>query len=78
MLAAILTFAVLLPWMLINIWAQNSEEPLRGILNYVSFDTQLSNLMRGVLDVKSLVFFASIIAMSLLLTHRSVESQRWS
>lgn len=78
MLAAILTFAVLLPWMLISYWAANSDEPLRSILNYLSFSEQLANMMRGVLDLKALVFFASIVAMSILLTHRSVESQRWS
>ena len=78
MLAAILTFAVLLPWMLINSWAQQSEEPLRSVLNYISFDTQLSNMMKGVLDLKSIVFFLSIIVLSIMLTHRSVESQRWT
>jgi ABC-2 type transport system permease protein len=78
MLAALLTFAVLLPWMLLRGLAQSAEEPLRSILGYLSFDAQLQNLMRGVLDVKSLVFFLSVIAFSLLLTHRSVEAQRWA
>jgi ABC-2 type transport system permease protein len=78
MLAALLTFAVLLPWMLLRGLAQTTEEPLRSILSYLSFDAQLQNLMRGVLDVKSIVFFLSVIAFSLLLTHRSVEAQRWA
>lgn len=78
MLAAILTFALLLPWMLIKGIAQGAEEPLRSIINYVSFDAQLTNMMKGVLDVKALVFFASIIVLSIVLTHRSVEAQRWT
>jgi len=78
MLAAILTFAILLPWMLIKGVAQGAEEPLRSVLGYISFDTQLSNLMKGVFDVKAVVFFLSIITLSLVLTHRSVESQRWT
>jgi ABC-2 type transport system permease protein len=78
MLAALLTFAVLLPWMLLRGLAQTAEEPLRSILSYLSFDAQLQNLMRGVLDLKAIVFFLSVIVFSLLLTHRSVEAQRWA
>ncbi|MCP3103866.1 ABC transporter permease [Myxococcus sp. K15C18031901] len=76
MLAALLTFAVLLPWMLLTSVAQASEEPVRSVLTYLSFDSQLQHLLKGVLDVQSFVFFASVIAFSLLLTHRAVEVQR--
>ena len=58
--------------------SEESEEPLRSVLNYISFDTQLANMMKGVLDSKSLVFFLSIIVLSLMVTHRSVEAQRWT
>ena len=78
MLAAFLTFSVLLPWMLLSGVASASEEPLRSLLGYLSFDSQLQTLLRGVLDVQSLVFFASVIIFSLLLTHRTVEAQRWA
>ena len=46
--------------------------------SYLSFDSQLQNLLKGVLDLKALVFFASVIVFSLLLTHRAVEAQRWT
>lgn len=78
MLAAFLTFAVLLPWMLLSSVASSSEEPLRSVLGYLSFDTQLQTLLKGMVDVQSLVFFASVIIFSLLLTHRTVEAQRWA
>ncbi|QSQ24744.1 ABC transporter permease subunit [Pyxidicoccus parkwayensis] len=78
MLAALLTFVVLLPWMLLSGVAQATEEPLRSVLSYLSFDTQLQNMLKGVMDVQSLVFFASVIVFSLLLTHRTVEAQRWA
>jgi ABC-2 type transport system permease protein len=78
MVAALLTFVVLLPWMLLRGLAQNAEEPLRSLLGYLSFDTQLQNLLQGVLDLKALVFFLSVILFSLLLTHRTVEAQRWA
>ena len=34
--------------------------------------------IKGVLDLKALVFFLSVILFSLLLTHRAVEAQRWA
>jgi ABC-2 type transport system permease protein len=78
MVAALLTFAVLLPWMLLRGLAAGVEEPMRSLINYLAFDSQLSNLLKGVLDLKALVFFLSVILFSLLLTHRTVEAQRWA
>ncbi|RJS19319.1 ABC transporter permease [Corallococcus sp. H22C18031201] len=77
MVAAFLTFAVLLPWMLLRGLTRTFEEPLRSVVSYLSFDTQLEGLLQGVVDVRALVFFASVIVFSLLLTHRAVEAQRW-
>jgi len=78
MVAALLTFAVLLPWMLLRGLAQAAEEPVRSFINYLSFDAQLAGMLRGVLDMKALVFFVSVIFFSLLLSHRTVEAQRWA
>jgi ABC-2 type transport system permease protein len=78
MVAALLTFVVLLPWMLLQGLAQGAQEPLRSFITYLSFDAQLTNLLKGVLDLKALVFFFSVILFSLLLTHRTVEAQRWA
>jgi ABC-2 type transport system permease protein len=78
MLAACLTFAVLLPWMLLRNLAQSAEEPLRSVVSYLSFDSQLQNMMKGVLDLKTLVFFGSVILFCVVLTHRAVEARRWA
>jgi ABC-2 type transport system permease protein len=78
MLAALLTFVVMLPWMALQGLAQSVEEPLRSILGHLSFGTQLQPMLRGMLEVQSLVFFLSVILFSLLLTHRTVEAQRWA
>ena len=58
--------------------APRAEEPIRWILNYLAFDSQLQNLPKGVLDLKPIVFFTSVIACFVLLTHRSIEAQRWT
>ncbi|HYO52795.1 ABC transporter permease [Archangium sp.] len=78
MVAALVTFAVLLPWMLLRGLAQATEEPVRSFINHLSFDAQLQGLLRGVLDLEALVFFVSVIFFSLLLSHRTVEAQRWA
>jgi ABC-2 type transport system permease protein len=78
MLAAFLTFALLLPWWLLNFLLRGVDEPLRSIANHLSFGVQVQELMKGVLDLKALVFFVSLILLSILLTHRAVEAQRWT
>jgi ABC-2 type transport system permease protein len=77
-LAACLTFVVLLPWMLLKGLAQSAEEPVRSVINYLSFDAQLQDMTKGVLDLKAIVFFASVIFFSVLLTQRAVEAHRWA
>jgi ABC-2 type transport system permease protein len=78
MVAALVSFSIAIGWMLIKSLAPNAEEPTRSILAYLSFDAQLQNMLKGVLDLKPIVFFSSIIAFFLLLTHRSIEAQRWT
>lgn len=75
--AGLITFAVCLVWMIVKIVAPNADEPWRSVLDHLAFDVQLRNPLRGVFDLKPLVFFSSVIATFLVLTHRSVESRRW-
>ena len=34
-------------------------------------------LLKGVIDLKDVVFYLSVITFGLVLAHQSVESQRW-
>jgi len=78
MLAAILTFAVALVWWLLQGAVVSAEEPWRSIGTHLAFSAELSPLLHGVLDLKSVVFFLSVILFALLLTDRAVEAQRWT
>lgn len=78
MLAALLTFAVLLPWWLVGLFAESAEEPVRSLLSSLAFAPQMEGLLAGRLELKALVFFASLIGVSVALTHRAVEAQRWT
>jgi len=46
-------------------------------LNYMSIVTHFENFGKGVLDSKDVVFYLSMIFLSLFLTSRSLESLRW-
>ena len=51
---------------------------LAGIIQYLSVEYHLSNISRGVLDTRNLIYFGSVIGFFLFLTTRLVESRRWS
>ena len=59
-------------------WRSRSEEPLRSVASTCPVRRSCRTCYEGVLDLKALVFFASVICFSLLLTHRAVEAQRWA
>ena len=48
-----------------------------GIVRYVSVTDHFSEMTKGIIDTKDLVYFATLLVVGLFLTHRSVESVRW-
>ncbi len=48
-----------------------------SVVRYISVTDHFQELTKGVIDTKNLVYFATILIVSLFLTHRSVESVRW-
>lgn len=57
--------------------AQTAGATLGALVRYLSIVEHYGELVRGVIDTKDLVYFASLISVALFLTHRSVESLRW-
>ena len=51
---------------------------LAGIVQYISVEFHLSNISRGVIDTRNIIYFGSVIGFFLFLTTRLVESRRWS
>ena len=51
---------------------------LAGTIQYLSVEYHLSNISRGVIDTRNLIYFGSVIGFFLFLTTRLVESRRWS
>ena len=51
---------------------------LAGIIQYLSTEFHLSNISRGVIDTRNLIYFGSIIGFFLFMTIRMLESRKWS
>ena len=47
------------------------------VLKYVSITDHFQELLKGLVDTKDLVYFATVLVVCLFLTQRSVESVRW-
>ena len=50
---------------------------LSGLIQYLSVDYHLSNISRGVIDSRNLVYFTSVIGFFLFMTIRVLEIRRW-
>ena len=76
-IAAVTGLVMLLLLFVISWPAESAGETLGGILKYVSVTEHFSEMVRGVIETKSLIYFASMIVGWMFLTQRSVESIRW-
>ena len=76
-IAAVTCLVTLLLLYVIAWPADSAGETIGAVLRYISLTEHFGQLVKGVVDSKDLVYFASVIGLSLFLTHRSVESIRW-
>jgi ABC-2 type transport system permease protein len=75
---AAVTGLVMLLLLFVIAWpADSAGETIGGVLRYVSVTEHFAQMIKGVVDTKSLVYFASMIVGWMFLTQRSVESIRW-
>jgi ABC-2 type transport system permease protein len=75
--AAVATFfAQLMLWLMSWFTGFETTWPYK-VLNYMSVVTHMENLNKGILDLKDVVFYASVIFFGLFLSSRSMESLRW-
>jgi len=76
-IAAVSCLVVLLLLYVISWPAETSGAVLGAILKYLSLTEHFGEMVKGIIQTKDLVYFASVIVLALFLTHRSVESVRW-
>lgn len=59
-------------------WPAETAGPTLGaVLKYLSLTEHFGEMVKGVIDTRDLMYFGSVIVLSLFLTQRSVESLRW-
>jgi ABC-2 type transport system permease protein len=75
--SAVLTFCLFLGILILSWGDDPTAGPVAKSLAYLSFTTHLHDLMKGVIDLKDLVFYASAIAFGIFISHQSVASERW-
>src|SRR5712692_5195704 len=76
--AALITFVVLLMTWIIGWTAAETEGATREVVTYLSSVSHLDSFSKGTIDLKDLVYFLSICALGLFATHRAIEAHRWS
>jgi len=57
--------------------AETAGDVLGPLLRYLSVTEHFAEMVRGIINTRSLVYFLSLISLALFLTQRSVESLRW-
>jgi ABC-2 type transport system permease protein len=76
--AFFITFFVLGALWLFGDLAGKADGLLAVLLNYVSFQSRLSNFWRGLVDSRDVVFFLSVTALSLMVAFRALERRKWA
>jgi ABC-2 type transport system permease protein len=77
--AAFTSFGLLLMfWLLAGLGSVLGDTAGGGFFSYLSFMEHFDHLIHGLIDTKDLVYYVSGVVLMLFLSHRVVESTRWS
>lgn len=76
-IAAVSCLVTLLLLYVIGWPARTAEGAMGEILGYLSVVDHFGELVKGIVASRDVVYFLSVIFVSLFLTHRSIESLRW-
>jgi len=75
--AGILAFGLALIFWIVGWFDQPTAGPVMRAVGYLGITNHMTDMMKGVIELKDLVFYLSFISFGLFLAHQSVESQRW-
>ena len=76
-LSAVLTFAVVLFLVFIDVIAKSISGPVGVALSYLSLLKHYNTLTQGIFDTSSLILFASYILLGIFLTAQSIDALRF-
>ena len=75
--AAVTCFVVLLLLYVLSWPAETTGARFGELLKYLSVVEHFSDMTKGLIDTETLVYYLTLITLSLFLTHRAVEASRW-
>jgi ABC-2 type transport system permease protein len=73
----IVAFAISFVLYLLGKLTQFLPSSLQGLVSYLSIDAHFENIGRGVIDSRDVIYYLSMITVSLLVATLSLESRRW-
>jgi ABC-2 type transport system permease protein len=76
-IALILGFLIVLAFFMMDKVLMYMPEALASTLEFLSIDYHFSNIARGVIDSRNIIYFASMLGFSLLLATVSLERRKW-
>ncbi|MBI2954495.1 MAG: ABC transporter permease subunit [Chloroflexi bacterium] len=76
-IAAFLTIVTLLVLLWFDALSSSFSPSISAVTGYLSLTRHLSDLPRGIIDTKDIVYFLSLIVACLFMTVRSLETRRW-
>jgi ABC-2 type transport system permease protein len=77
MVAGILSFCMVLGLLILGWMEDPMAGPVKKSLAYLAVTAHFQDMVKGVLNVKDIVFYLSFAAFGVFLAHQSVASQRW-
>ena len=75
--AAILSYGVLTLLTIIHLAADQVDGPMATLLNELSMVSQFEDFTRGILNLRSVIYYLSMIVVFLFLAVRALEFRRW-
>ncbi len=73
----IISFLIIFIFFILNKILILVPDFLTSIIQYISIDYHLSNISKGVIDTRNIIYFGSIITFFLMLSTRILEMRKW-
>lgn len=76
-IAFIVGFLIVIAFFMLDKMVMYAPENFSSTLEFLSTDYHYSSIARGVIDSRNMIYFASVIGFTLLLTTVSLERRKW-
>jgi ABC-2 type transport system permease protein len=75
--AILSAFSICFALYVVGVFFGRTDGAVASAVQYLSTGYHFGNLARGVIDLRDVVYYLSVIAVSLTVAHASISSRRW-